>query len=63
MNLFYFVILLLLLLFVVLFLITKKGSNRAESAHVKLGASHTLTIELNRDLTIIKDEWDRFVFF
>ena len=37
-----------------------KGVNRAESQHVKLGASHTLSLELNRDLSIIKEEWDRF---
>ena len=35
-----------------------KGVTRSESAHVKLGASHTLSVELNRDVTLLKDEWD-----
>ena len=31
-----------------------------ENEHVKLGAFHTLDIEVNRDLRIMKDEWDKF---
>jgi protein pelota len=36
-----------------------KGTNRTESPFIKLGASQTLAIELNRDLTLIKSEWDQ----
>ncbi|RKP03946.1 hypothetical protein CXG81DRAFT_8807 [Caulochytrium protostelioides] len=38
-----------------------KGTNQTESPHIKLGAYHTLAIELNRQLTIYKDEWDTIV--
>lgn len=29
-----------------------------ENAHVKMGAFHTLDIETNRDVKIIKEAWD-----
>ncbi|EPQ59481.1 hypothetical protein GLOTRDRAFT_70959 [Gloeophyllum trabeum ATCC 11539] len=34
------------------------GRVTAENQHVKMGAFHTLDIEVNRDIRIIKDEWD-----
>lgn len=34
------------------------GRVAAENQHVKMGAFHTLDIEVNRDVRIIKDEWD-----
>jgi protein pelota len=30
-----------------------------ENQHVKMGAFHTLDIEMNRDVKIIKEYWDR----
>jgi protein pelota len=36
------------------------GRVTSENVHVKLGAFHTLDIEVNRDIKIIKDEWDKF---
>jgi protein pelota len=36
------------------------GTVTSENPHVKLGAFHTLDIEVNRDLRIIKEEWDNF---
>ncbi|KAI1697342.1 eRF1 domain 1 domain-containing protein [Ditylenchus destructor] len=35
-----------------------KGRNAQENAHVKLGAYHTLDLELNRPFTIEKPCWD-----
>ena len=35
-----------------------KGRNAAENAHVKMGAYHTLDLELNRKFTLAKAEWD-----
>lgn len=35
------------------------GPNRAESAHVRMGAFHTLTLELDRQFSIDKDCWDQ----
>lgn len=35
-----------------------KGRNQTETPHVKLGASHTLDLEVNRDVTLHKHEWD-----
>ncbi len=35
-----------------------KGRNVAENAHVKMGAYHTIDVEANRKVTIIKAEWD-----
>jgi protein pelota len=35
------------------------GPNSAESAHVRMGAHHTLTLELDRQFSIEKDCWDR----
>lgn len=35
------------------------GPNRAESAHVRMGAFHTLTLELDRQFSIEKDCWDQ----
>ena len=35
-----------------------KGINQTMSPHIKLGASHSLTLELHRDVTLHKDEWD-----
>lgn len=35
------------------------GQNREENKYVKMGAFHTLDLELNRPFTIIKQEWDR----
>ncbi|CCA69977.1 probable Pelota protein [Serendipita indica DSM 11827] len=35
------------------------GRVTEENAHVKMGAFHTLDIEVNRDVKIIKQEWDR----
>lgn len=34
------------------------GVNREENPHVKLGAFHTLHLELNRNFTLEKDCWD-----
>uniref|UniRef100_A0A7S2BNA0 Protein pelota homolog n=1 Tax=Octactis speculum TaxID=3111310 RepID=A0A7S2BNA0_9STRA len=34
------------------------GVNRRENAHVRLGAYHTLHLELHRDCTLEKDRWD-----
>ena len=34
------------------------GPNTAESAHVRMGAFHTLTLELDRQFSIEKDCWD-----
>jgi protein pelota len=36
-----------------------KGTNRTESPFIKLGASQTIAIELNRELTLVKSEWDQ----
>lgn len=36
-----------------------KGTNRTESQFIKLGASQTIAIELNRELTLVKNEWDQ----
>jgi len=35
------------------------GPNSAESAHVKMGAFHTLTLELDRQFSIEKTCWDQ----
>mmetsp|Transcript_21657 Transcript_21657/g.40826 ORF Transcript_21657/g.40826 Transcript_21657/m.40826 type:complete len:391 (-) Transcript_21657:389-1561(-) len=35
------------------------GPNSAESAHVRMGAFHTLTLELDRQFSIEKECWDR----
>lgn len=35
-----------------------KGRNAEENAFVKMGAYHTIDLELNRKFTIVKDEWD-----
>ncbi|CAB4069965.1 PELO [Lepeophtheirus salmonis] len=35
-----------------------KGRNVAENAHVKMGAYHTLDLELQRKFTLTKTEWD-----
>ncbi|KAG8761417.1 Translation factor pelota [Serendipita sp. 396] len=35
------------------------GRVTEENHHVKMGAFHTLDIEMNRDVKIIKEEWDR----
>lgn len=35
------------------------GPNSAESQHVRMGAFHTLTLELDRQFTIEKDCWDQ----
>ena len=35
-----------------------KGRNVAENPHVKMGAHHTLEMELNRKMTLRKDVWD-----
>ena len=37
------------------------GTNSEESAHVKLGAYHTLHLELNRNFTVEKECWDAVV--
>ncbi len=37
------------------------GKNREESAHVKMGAYHTLDLELQRNFTIQKNCWDTVV--
>lgn len=34
------------------------GTNVAENKFIKLGAHHTIDIELNKPLTLKKDEWD-----
>lgn len=34
----------------------------SENKHVKMGAFHTLDLEVNRQLTIIKDSWDSIHF-
>jgi len=36
------------------------GRVTSENIHVKLGSFHTLDIEVNRDLKIIKEDWDNF---
>ncbi|KAG1689325.1 Protein pelota [Nymphon striatum] len=35
-----------------------KGRNVVENQHVKLGAYHTLDLELNRKFTLVKKHWD-----
>ena len=35
-----------------------KGRNTTETEHVKLGAYHTLDLDVNRPVKIEKDEWD-----
>ncbi len=35
------------------------GPNRAESEHVRMGAFHTLTLELDRNFSIEKQCWDQ----
>ncbi|PAA72901.1 hypothetical protein BOX15_Mlig025592g1 [Macrostomum lignano] len=35
-----------------------KGRNAEENAYVKMGAYHTIDLELQRKFTIVKDEWD-----
>jgi protein pelota len=35
-----------------------KGKNITENEHVKLGAYHTLDIELNKKFTLVKEFWD-----
>lgn len=35
-----------------------KGRNVAENQHVKMGAYHTIDLEVNRKVTLIKAEWD-----
>ena len=35
-----------------------KGRNVEENHYVKLGAYHTLDLELNRKFVLYKDEWD-----
>lgn len=35
-----------------------KGKNTMESPHVRLGAYHTLDLEMNRDFTLYKSSWD-----
>uniref|UniRef100_K3WRF6 Protein pelota homolog n=1 Tax=Globisporangium ultimum (strain ATCC 200006 / CBS 805.95 / DAOM BR144) TaxID=431595 RepID=K3WRF6_GLOUD len=35
-----------------------KGKNIMESQHVRLGAYHTLDLEMNRDFTLFKNCWD-----
>ena len=35
-----------------------KGRNIEESEHVKMGAYHTIDLELNRSFTISKSRWD-----
>lgn len=35
-----------------------KGRNIEENQYVKMGAYHTLDLELNRKLAVYKDEWD-----
>lgn len=39
-------------------LVHLKGRNREENVHVKMGAYHTLDLELNQKFTITKPEWD-----
>jgi len=34
------------------------GRVAAENAYVKMGAHHTLDVEMNRDVRIVKDDWD-----
>ncbi|KAK9763246.1 Translation factor pelota [Basidiobolus ranarum] len=34
------------------------GQNISENKHVKLGAYHTIDLELNRNFTLLKPEWD-----
>eukprot|EP01135_Chromosphaera_perkinsii_P009350 Nk52_evm26s1737 gene=Nk52_evmTU26s1737 len=34
------------------------GRNREENQFIKMGAYHTVDLELNRKFTVIKDEWD-----
>ncbi|KAJ1982841.1 Translation factor pelota [Dimargaris verticillata] len=36
------------------------GRNVKENPHVKLGAYHTVHLELNRNFTLVKPEWDTF---
>ncbi len=35
-----------------------KGRNVEENAHVKMGAYHTIDVEINRKVGLFKDEWD-----
>lgn len=35
-----------------------KGTNIEENQHIKMGAFHTIDLELNRKFTIFKNEWD-----
>ncbi|CAF0718962.1 unnamed protein product [Brachionus calyciflorus] len=35
-----------------------KGTNTEENQYIKMGAYHTIDLELNRKFTIIKNEWD-----
>ena len=35
-----------------------RGKNRTECEHVRLGSYHTLEVELQREFSIYKDEWD-----
>lgn len=35
-----------------------RGKNLTENEHIKLGAYHTLELELNRPFTLYKQEWD-----
>lgn len=35
-----------------------KGTNTEENQYIKMGAYHTIDLELNRKFTIIKSEWD-----
>ena len=35
------------------------GTNQTPSEHIKLGAHHTLEVELHRPFTITKDCWDK----
>lgn len=35
-----------------------KGRNIAENPHVKMGAYHTIDLEMNRKFTLTKQEWD-----
>lgn len=36
------------------------GKNITESKHIKLGAFHTIDLEVNQTFTLIKEEWDSF---
>ena len=35
------------------------GTNQTPSEHIKLGAHHTLEVELHRPFTVHKDGWDK----